>query len=82
MPFLYYSVSGNAFRTPARRDFVAKKLHVELTPANWDRIKEYIELYNADPKRITPRFKPSDVINRALYEFLRDKKDWGDSTNG
>jgi hypothetical protein len=53
---------------------MARKLHVEITPANWARIKEYIELYNADPKRVTPRYKPADVINRALHEFLKDKK--------
>ena len=53
---------------------MAKKLHVEITPANWARIKEYMELYNADPKRVTPRFKPADVINCALFEFLKDKR--------
>jgi len=52
---------------------MAKKLHVEITPANWSRIKEYMELYNSDPERTTPRFKPADVINCALVEFLGRK---------
>jgi hypothetical protein len=54
---------------------VAKKLHVEITPANWARIKEFMELYNSDSERTTPRFKPADVINCALVEFLRDRRD-------
>ena len=53
---------------------MSKKLHIEITPANWHRMKEYIELYNTDPGRVTPRFKPSDVINRALYEYLAVRK--------
>lgn len=52
---------------------MARKLHVEITPANWKRTKEYIELYNADPQRVTPRHKPADVINMALFEFLQAK---------
>ena len=54
-------------------EIMAKKLHVEITPANWSRIKEYMELYNSDPERTTPRFKPADVINCALVEFLGRK---------
>ena len=54
---------------------MSKKLHVEITPANWRRIKEYIELYDADPERITPRHKPADVVNLALFEFLNGAAD-------
>jgi hypothetical protein len=50
---------------------VAKKLHVEITPANWLRLKEYIAEYNADPRRVTPRYQPADVINLALLRHLK-----------
>jgi hypothetical protein len=53
---------------------VAKKLHVEITPANWHRMKDYMEEYNADPSRVTPRFKPADVINLALNQYLKTRK--------
>jgi hypothetical protein len=53
---------------------VAKKLHVEITPANWHRMKDYIEEYNSDLRRVTPRYKPADVINLALSQYLRAKK--------
>jgi hypothetical protein len=53
---------------------VAKKLHVEITPANWHRMKDYIEEYNADLGRVTPRYKPADVINMALGRYLKTKK--------
>jgi hypothetical protein len=52
---------------------VARKLHVEITPANWRRLKEYMEEYNADPRRVTPRHKPTDVINLALSRHLKAK---------
>jgi len=50
---------------------MAKKLHVEITPANWTRLKEYIDAYNADPTRVTPKHKPGDVINLALHQLLK-----------
>jgi hypothetical protein len=53
---------------------MARKLHVEITPANWDRMKEFIEEYNADPRRLTPRYKPADVINLALSQYLKARK--------
>ena len=37
---------------------MAKKLHIEITPANWARMKEYVELYNGDPARVTPGSSP------------------------
>ena len=56
---------------------MAKKLHIEITPANWKRMKEFIGLYNTDPERVTSRFKPADVVNRALHEFFHDGKKRG-----
>lgn len=53
---------------------MAKKLHVEITPANWSRMKDYIESYNSDLRRVTPRYKPADVINLALHQLLKLKK--------
>ena len=53
---------------------MAKKLHVIITPANWGRMKEYIDVYNADPDRVTPKFKPADVVNLALHSFLSRRK--------
>jgi len=53
---------------------MARKLHVEITPANWSRMKDYIEAYNSDPSRVTPRCKPADVINVALYQMLKSRK--------
>ncbi|HEY9592826.1 MAG TPA: hypothetical protein VHE79_00015 [Spirochaetia bacterium] len=53
---------------------MAKKLHVVITPANWGRMKEYIDAYNVDPGRVTPKFKPADVVNLALQTFLARRK--------
>jgi hypothetical protein len=53
---------------------VAKKLHVEIMPANWHRMKDYITSYNADLRRVTPRYKPADVINLALSQYLKGRK--------
>jgi hypothetical protein len=53
---------------------VAKKLHVEITPANWHRMKDYVDGYNAHSSRVTPRFKPADVINLALNQYLKTRK--------
>jgi hypothetical protein len=53
---------------------VANKLHVEITPANWHRMKDYLDGYNADLRRVTPRYKPADVINLALTRYLKAKK--------
>ncbi len=54
-------------------DKKASKLHVEITPANWNNMKEYIDLYNADPNRVTPKIKPAHVINTALHSYLKKK---------
>jgi hypothetical protein len=47
-----------------------RKLHFELTPANNRRIEEYIERYNRDPGRVTPKIKTADVVNLALDRWL------------
>ena len=53
---------------------MARKLHVEISPANWKRTKEFIQRYNDNPKRLTPRYKPADVINLALADYLRARR--------
>jgi hypothetical protein len=53
---------------------MAKKLHVEITPSNWHRMKDFIDSYNQDARRVTPRYKPADVINMALFTYLKAKK--------
>jgi hypothetical protein len=53
---------------------MARKLHVEITPPNWHHMKDYIDGYNDDPRRVTPRYKPADIINLALFEYLKAKK--------
>jgi hypothetical protein len=47
---------------------------VEITPSNWHRMKKYIETYNTDERRVTPRYKPADVINIALLAYLKTRK--------
>ena len=59
---------------PLGENSMAKKLHVEIMPANWHRMKQFIEEYNADIRRVTPRYKPADVINLALSQYLKSKK--------
>jgi hypothetical protein len=46
------------------------KLHVELTKANWERLKSHIEAYNLHEGRVTPKIKPAHVINQALLDYL------------
>lgn len=50
------------------------KLHVELTQANWERLKAHVEAYNQDEGRVTPKIKPAHVINQALLEYLSGKE--------
>ena len=52
---------------------MARKLHVEITSANWTRMKAYIDAYNADPSRVTPKYKPADVVNLALHQLLKSR---------
>lgn len=48
----------------------SKKLHVEIAPNNWSKIKKQIEDYNANPERTTLALKPDVLINEALDVFL------------
>jgi hypothetical protein len=48
----------------------SQKQHFELSPANSRRLDEYLERYNEDPYRVTPRIKIGDVVNRAMEEWL------------
>lgn len=50
---------------------MAKKLHVEVVPANWKRMKRYLKAYNEDQDRATPRIKYAHVINEALLYYLQ-----------
>lgn len=47
-----------------------RKLHVEIMPANWNRLQAYIAEYNADPARTSPRIKTKHVVNWALDLYL------------
>jgi hypothetical protein len=51
-----------------------KKLHFEVLPDNWDKINHYIESYNKDPKRVTPKIKYSHVVNEAIHLFLKKQE--------
>jgi len=67
--------SGASLSYPcAVEEEVAKKLHVEITSANWGRMKDYIAAYNENAARVTPRYKPADVINLALHQLLKARK--------
>jgi hypothetical protein len=52
----------------------AKKLHIEIMPANWGRLNDYIEEYNEDPERVTPKIKYGHVINEALRLYFKKRK--------
>ncbi len=47
-----------------------RKLHVDILPGNWTRLRTWVDRYNADPDRITPRIKVRHVVNRALNRYL------------
>lgn len=49
------------------------KLHVEIPRANWERIEAYVQAYNDDASRLTPRIKAAHVINLALVKFLEGR---------
>lgn len=51
----------------------ARKLHVEITPANQARVDAYLDEYNSDRSRVTPRLKIAHVVNLALDEFLGER---------
>ena len=47
-----------------------KKINVEIAPGNQARLRTYMEEYNSRPDRRTPKVKYTDVLNRALDQFL------------
>ncbi len=47
-----------------------KKINVEIAPGNQARLKAYMEEYNGRPDRKTPKVKYTDVLNRAIDQFL------------
>ena len=47
-----------------------KKINVEIAPGNQARLKTFMEEYNSRPDRKTPKVKYTDVLNRALDQFL------------
>ncbi len=47
-----------------------KKINVEIAPGNQTRLKAYLEEYNSRPDRKTPKVKYTDVVNRAIDQFL------------
>jgi len=48
----------------------SKKLHVEIARGNWKRLESYIDEFNKNPERMTPKMKQADVINKALAAYL------------
>ncbi len=52
----------------------AKKINVDIAPANWMKLKDYITAYNQRPDRITPVLKYTDIINEALDQYLVSKQ--------
>lgn len=50
-----------------------EKTHFELSPANARRLEEYLELYNSDPHRVSPRIKIGHVVNQALDRWLSER---------
>jgi len=51
----------------------SSKLHVEIAQGNWERLQAYLQTYNEDEGRMTPKFKPAHVINQALVQFLTER---------
>ncbi len=47
-----------------------RKQHFELSPANRHRLEVYMEWYNSDPSRVTPKWKTGDIVNKALDRWL------------
>ena len=50
------------------------KLHVEIPRANWERVEAYLQAYNEDAGRMTPKIKLAHVVNMALVQFLSGKE--------
>ena len=58
------------------------KQHFELSPANRRRLDDYLERFNTDPSRVSPKMKTADVVNRALDLWLRRHEGRADAGNG
>lgn len=52
---------------------LSKKIHLEIAPDNWHKLKEYIGAYNRYPGRVTPEIKLENIVNEALNEFFKEK---------
>jgi hypothetical protein len=52
---------------------LSKKIHLEIAPDNWHKIKEYIVAYNRYPRRVTPEIKLENIVNDALNEYFEAK---------
>ena len=50
-----------------------RKLHVDILPGNWTRVRTWVDRYNADPERSTPRIKVRHVVNLALDRYLSER---------
>jgi hypothetical protein len=51
-----------------------KKLHFEVLSINSIKMDKYIEDYNKDNLRVTPKIKYADVINKALDKYLTKRE--------
>jgi hypothetical protein len=58
------------------------KQHFELSPANAKRMDSYIERFNEDPARVSPRIKIGDVVNCALDEWLSGRSGFPGTAQG
>lgn len=47
-----------------------RKLHVDILPGNWTRLRTWVDRYNTDEDRVTPRIKVRHVVNQALDQYL------------
>lgn len=61
-------------KTTKTRKGKSTKLHLEIPMANWERIEAYLEAYNENAARTTPRFKLAHVINLALEQYLKERR--------
>jgi hypothetical protein len=52
------------------KDSRSRKQHFELSPANRRGLEAYLDWYNGNPSRMTPKWKTGDVVNKALALWL------------
>ena len=48
----------------------SKKINVTVAPANWARMKKYLQSYNESENRTGPKLKYTDVINEAISRYI------------